>query len=102
MVYIEVLEVVVEVDAARTEIAAEKCRVRREHCGNIDVTFPAEGDRKAGLPLVEVRDDSGMQLPRDILQPLLDPQSHSHDELQLTSPRNHATRYPKTIVSFVS
>jgi hypothetical protein len=67
VVHIEVLEVVVEVDRARAEVPAKECRVGREDGRDIDLAFPAERDGEAGLPLVEVRDDSGLGLACGVL-----------------------------------
>jgi len=38
---VEVLKVVVEVDATRAKIATQKCCVGGEHSGDIDVALPA-------------------------------------------------------------
>ena len=57
VVDIEVLEVVVKVDTARTEVSTEKGSVGGEDGSHINVSLPAEGDGETGLPLVEVGDD---------------------------------------------
>ena len=67
MVDVEVLKVVVEVDATGAEIAAKKSRVRGEYSGDVDVTFPAERDGHANLPFVKMGDYGFGQLPRDVL-----------------------------------
>ena len=59
MVDVEVLEVVVKVDGAGAEVAAEEGGVGGEDGAHVDVAFAAEGDCEAGLPFVEMRDDGG-------------------------------------------
>jgi hypothetical protein len=53
VVNIEVLEVIVEVDRAGAEVSTEG-GMCCECCCYVDVTFAAEGDSKACLPLVEM------------------------------------------------
>ena len=67
VVDIKILEIVVKIDAARAEVAAKECGVCGEDGGDIDVAFAAKGDREACLPFVEVGDDGGGQLARDVL-----------------------------------
>ena len=67
VVDIKILEIVVKIDAARAEVAAKECGVCSEDGGDIDVAFAAKGDREACLPFVEVGDDGGGQLARDVL-----------------------------------
>lgn len=57
MINVEVLEVVVEVDGAGAEVASEESCVGCEDCCDIDMTFAAERDGEACLPLVEMGDD---------------------------------------------
>jgi hypothetical protein len=105
MVDIKVLEVVVKIDAAGTEIATEEGSMGREHGRDVDVSFSAERDGDAGLPLVKMSDDGGVELLRHILndrRPIPVSGERTGDDGSRTSPRNHATRYPKMIVSFVS
>jgi len=48
------IDVVVEVDVAGTQMASEHRRVRREDCSDVDVTRPTDDQSHAGDPLVEV------------------------------------------------
>ena len=68
VVDIKILEIVVKIDAARAEVAAKECGMGSEDGGDIDVAFAAKGDREACLPFVEVGDDGGGQLARDVLR----------------------------------
>ena len=102
VVDVKVLEVVVEIDAARTEVAAEESGVSREHGRDINVSLPTERDGDPGLPLVKVGNDGGGELPRDILSARTGEQNETDDDGSLTSPRNQATTYPKRIASLVS
>ena len=65
---VKILEVVVKVDRACAEISAEKRGVCRENRCNIDVALATKGDCETGLPLVEVCDDCGGELARNILE----------------------------------
>ena len=67
MVDVEVLEVVVKVDGAGAEVAAEEGGVGGEDGGDVDVSLAAEGDGEAGLPFVEVGDNGAVELARDVL-----------------------------------
>jgi hypothetical protein len=67
VVDIEVLEVVVEVDGAGTEVSAKEGGVRREYGRYVDMTFATKGDSEASLPFVEVGDDGCVELARHIL-----------------------------------
>ena len=67
VVDIEVLEVVVEVNGAGTEVAAEEGSMGREDGSDVDVPLAAERDGEACLPLVEVGDDGLIELARDVL-----------------------------------
>ena len=67
VVDVKVLEIVVKIDAAGAEVATEESGMCGKDGGNIDVAFAAEGDRKTCLPFVEVGDDGGVQLARDVL-----------------------------------
>jgi hypothetical protein len=68
MVDVEVLQVVVKVYRASTEIAAKKCCMGGEDGCHVDVPFTAKRDSEPSLPLVEVRYDSGFQLSRNVLE----------------------------------
>lgn len=65
---VEILEVVVKVHGASAKIAPEKCCVCCEDGRDVNVPFTAKWNSEPSLPLVEVGDDSGCQLPRNILE----------------------------------
>ena len=67
VINVEVLEVVVEVDRASTEVPPEEGGVGGEDGGYVYVTLATEWDCKACLPLVEVRDDSLVEPMGDVL-----------------------------------
>ena len=67
MVDVEVLEVVVKVDGAGAEVAAEEGGVGGEDGGDVDVSLAAEGDGDAGLPFVEVGNNGAVELAQDVL-----------------------------------
>jgi hypothetical protein len=67
MIDIKVLQVVVEINAASTEVPTEKRRVRREYRGDVDMSLTAKGDGQPSLPLVEMCNDSRVELSRHIL-----------------------------------
>ena len=89
---IEVLKIIVEIDRASAEVSAQECSMSCENSGDIDVPLPAERNGNASLPFVEVRNDRGVKLAREILKEgkrvntgsLLEMGGH-------TSPRNQAT-----------
>ncbi len=62
VVYVEVLQIVVEIDAASAEVSTEESGMGGEDGGYVDVTLPAERDGKTCLPLVEVGDDGTRSL----------------------------------------
>ena len=64
---VEVLKVVVEVDAASAQIATKKGGMGRENCCHIDVSFPAKRDGKASLLLVEMGNDGLLKVMSDKL-----------------------------------
>lgn len=64
---IEVLEVVVEINAASAEIPSEKRCVGGKNGGHVNVPFSKKGNRETSLPLVEVGDHRGIGLGSDIL-----------------------------------
>jgi hypothetical protein len=68
VVDVKVLEVVVKVNGASAEVSSEKGSVCGEDSGDIDVSFAAERDGEAGLPLVEVCDDDLVELAGDVLE----------------------------------
>jgi hypothetical protein len=67
VVHVKVLQIVVKVDGTRTQIASKKSSVRGEDGGDVDVSLPAEGDRKACLPFVEVGDNRCGRLSGNVL-----------------------------------
>lgn len=64
---VEILQIVVEVDATGTKVPTEKGGVGCEDGGDVDVTFSEEGDGEACLPFVEVRYYGGVELTGDVL-----------------------------------
>lgn len=69
---IKVLEVIVKVDAASAEVAAEESGVRGEDGGDIDVTLATEGDSETSLPFVKMGDDGGIELACGVLRGCID------------------------------
>ena len=65
---VEVLKIVVEVDAACTEITAKQGSVGGKDGGYVDMALATKRDREACLPLVEVGDDGGGQLTSNVLE----------------------------------
>ena len=65
---VKVLEIVVEIDAAGTEISAEEGSMSRKHSGDVDVALPAERDGQTGLPFMEMGDDGRGRVTSDILE----------------------------------
>lgn len=59
---------------------------------DVDVPFTAKWNSEPSLPLVEVGDDSGCQLPRNILKMEIYQEWGYVGVRILTSPRNQATR----------
>lgn len=55
--------------------------MRREHGRHVDMPLPAQRDRKPRLPLVEVRNDRGGQLVRDVLAQEPRDEVPEHDRL---------------------
>ena len=60
MINVEVLEVVVEVDASGAQVTTEQGGVGCEDGGHVDVTFAEQGNCKTSLPFVEVSDDGSV------------------------------------------
>jgi hypothetical protein len=67
VINVEVLKIVVKVDTTRTEVAAQKCRMCGENCGDIDVTLPAQGYGYASLPFVKMSYNGFVELSGDVL-----------------------------------
>ena len=67
VVDIEVLKVVIEVDASRAKVSAEQCGVSCEDGGNVDVTFSEKRNSETCLPFMEMGYDSSFELTSDIL-----------------------------------
>ena len=92
VVDIEVLKVVVKVDATGAEITAKKGRMCGEHSSDIDMAFPAERYGYANLPFVEMGDYGLGQLSGDVLHVSGDQCIIKERwRVKFTSPRNHAT-----------
>jgi hypothetical protein len=62
VVDVKVLQVVVEINTAGTEVSTEQGSVRGEDGRDVDMPLSAEGDSETGLPFVEVGDDGGLGL----------------------------------------
>lgn len=58
MVDVEVLKIVVEINAASAQVSSEKGCVGCEDCCHIDVTLAAKRNRETRLPLVEMCDNA--------------------------------------------
>jgi len=67
VINVKVLQVVVKVNRAGTQISAQKGRVCCEDRGDIDVSLPTERNGDPSLPFVEMCHDSGTELPGKIL-----------------------------------
>ena len=67
VVDVEVLKVVIEVDASRAKVSAEQCGVSCEDGGNVDVTFSEKRNSETCLPFMEMGYDSSFELTSDIL-----------------------------------
>lgn len=92
VVHVKVLEIVVEVDGACAEITTKESGVCGKDGGDVDMSFPAEGDCETSLPFVEVGDNrcgglSGNVLDARSVRALVDRRRRG-----LTSPKNQATR----------
>ena len=101
---IEPLQVIVKVDRTSTEVSTEKSGVCGEDGCNVNVSLFAKRQTDTGKPFVEMSNDSLLLLVADKLFRLL---VSGRSEVCLagdfhTSPKNQATRYPKTIASLVS
>lgn len=101
-VTVEILQVVVEVNRPSAEITTKKGGVSSEDCGDVDSSLLAEREGHTCEPLVELCDDSSLFFVVDVLQTINQICACVTGLLALTSPRNHAMRYPKTMASFVS
>lgn len=66
-IHIKVLEVIVEVDRASTEVATEKGGMRGENGGHVDAAPLAERYCYTCKPLVELDNDGPLLLMEDIL-----------------------------------
>jgi hypothetical protein len=88
---IKVLQVVVEIDRTGTEISAQQGGMGGEDGGDVDLSFPAEGEGDTREPLVELRDDGTLLLMVGVLL-LLVGASGGMERDPHTSPKNQATR----------
>ena len=87
VVNIEILQVVVEVDASSTQISTEQGCVSSEDGGHVDVSLSAKRNSQTSLPFVEMGNDSCLGLTGREL-----PSARAHiSSVMLTSPKNHAT-----------
>ena len=69
VINVEILQIVVEIDAASAEITTEESSMGGEHGRNVYVTLAQERDSETRLPLVEMRYDGRSELSRDVLDP---------------------------------
>jgi len=67
VVNVKVLEIVVEIDRASTQVATKEGGVGSEHGGDVNVPFSTERDSETSLPFVKVRDDGLVELARNVL-----------------------------------
>lgn len=67
VVDVKVLEVVVKVDGSSAEISAEKGGMGREYGSDVEMTLSAKRDGDAGLPFMEMGNDSRRDLARNVL-----------------------------------
>jgi hypothetical protein len=67
VINVKVLQIIVKVDRASTEVSTQESRVCREDDGEVDVPFPGERNGHPGLPFVEMRNNGGGELPGSIL-----------------------------------
>lgn len=58
VVDVKVLEVVVKVDGSRTEISAKKGGMGGKYGSDVEMTLSAKRDGNAGLPFMEMGNDS--------------------------------------------
>jgi hypothetical protein len=68
MIDIEILQVVIKVDRARTQVPSEKSSVGSENCSDIDTAFPTEWKCNASEPFMEMNDDSFRRFMRNKLE----------------------------------
>lgn len=57
VINIKVLQVVVKVNTASTEVTTQKSRVSGEDSGDVNVPLPAKRDGQTSLPFMEVGND---------------------------------------------
>lgn len=67
VVDVEILKVVVKVNATGAEIAAKKSGMCGEYSGDVDMAFPAERDGHADLPFVKMGNYGLGELPGYVL-----------------------------------
>lgn len=93
-VYIEVLQVIVEIDGASAEVASQERGMGCEDGSHINLTLPAEGQSYTSQPFVEVRNDGFGRFMSDVLHLVsIEITSTAIPESSaLTSPKNQATR----------
>ena len=64
---VEILEIVVKINAAGTEVATKERCVSGEDSSHVDMSFAQEGDCKTGLPFVEMGYDCYVQRSCNVL-----------------------------------
>jgi len=93
------VDVVVEVDVAGTQMASEHRRVRREDRSDVDVTRPTDDQSHAGDPLVEVCHQVRRRASHLLL--ILHTHTHTHTTLlhPVTQPRGAGGHAPAKLGS---
>lgn len=99
VVDIKVLEVVVEIYTTSTQVSSEQSSVGGKDGSYVDMPLSAESNSETSLPFVEMGNDSSLGFSACELGVRSCVRGR---ERRRTSPRNHATMYPKTIASLVS
>jgi hypothetical protein len=94
-VVVKVLEIVVEIDAACTEISAEG-RVSCKDGGDVNVMFVTKGNGKISLPFMKMHHDRKLKLSRNVLEKVIRqqtwPQSGRDDTNIAEEPRDEITK----------
>ena len=67
MVNITVLQIVVKVDGASTQVSTQESHMCHEDGGDAKLLLPAERNGLSGLPFVEMRNNGSGELPGSVL-----------------------------------
>lgn len=62
MIYVKVLQVVIEVDTSSAEVSTKEGSVGSEDCSHVNVSLSAQRNGETSLPLVEMRNDGLLRL----------------------------------------